>query len=175
MDAAVCIGFSIYSDEPTLLLHHSKGSNMADTFDGPSQATAFNPNPSAEFSVECARELLAPATPALIRTAEVIGVAAGRIVHAGKAVYEKLDSQHRSDMSGIRNSAKELERKGVAFSHNVSEISGNVVNYVRTHNASEMADDLEQVAKRYPVQSLAVAAVAGFLFERMLLKRSCER
>ena len=146
---------------------------MADTFDGPSQATAFNPNPGPEFSADYAREVLAPAPPALIRTAEVIGGTAGKIVHAGKAVYEKLDSQHMSDMSSIRNSAKKLERKSVAFSHRVSDVSANVVNYVRTHNASEMANDVERTAKRYPVQALAVVALAGFLFERMLLKRSC--
>ena len=146
---------------------------MADSFDGPSHATGFNPNPSPDFTAEYACEVLAPAPPALIRTAEVIGGTAGKIVHAGKAVYEKLDSQHRSDMSSIRHSTKELERKSAAFSHRVSDVSGNVVNYVRTHNASEMADDVERAAKRYPVQALAIAAVAGFLFERMLLKRSC--
>jgi hypothetical protein len=146
---------------------------MPGTFDGPSHATAFNPIATPEDFSESVRADFLPVAPqALIRMGEVIGGTAGKIVHSGKVVYEKLDSQHRSDMRKIRKAASEIESKSAALSREVSEVSGTVVNYVRTHTASEMAGDLERVAKRYPAGALAIAAAAGFLFERMLLRKS---
>ncbi len=144
---------------------------MDGTSDGPSRATAFIPTPSAERGSDISHAASAP--PGLIKAAEFIGGTAGKLVHASKAIYERMDAQHRSDMSSIRNAADQIEKKSTAFSHGVSEMSGNVVNYVRTHSSSEMMDDLEGVAKRHPAGALAIAAAAGFLFERMLLRRSC--
>lgn len=147
---------------------------MASSFDGPSQATGFNPSGEAlvvEIREEAAEQVLPPESSGLTKTAEAIGGTVGKVVHAGRSVYTTLDSRHKKDMSTIHEVTSEAQRKAAAISSGISEFSENVVGYFRTHNASDMAIDLERTAKRYPVQALTIAAAAGFLLERALLRR----
>ena len=40
--------------------------------------------------------------------------------------------------------------------------------YVRDHDFKEMANDVQELVKRYPGQSLAAAAILGFLVARVM-------
>jgi ElaB/YqjD/DUF883 family membrane-anchored ribosome-binding protein len=40
--------------------------------------------------------------------------------------------------------------------------------YVRDHDFKEMAEDVTELVKRYPGQSLAAAAILGFLLARVM-------
>ena len=150
---------------------------MENSFDGPSSTTAFNPAieplPSEAALPPVSEVDLPRYGPALIRTAETIGGTLGKIVHTGRTIYTKLDMRHREDMSTIRNAAGELQNKAEAIASGASEISSNVKDYIRTHDAKDVVHDIERTAKRYPVQALTLAAIAGFFLERALLKRRC--
>ncbi len=114
------------------------------------------------------------ASPAekLIRAAEFIGRTAGRIVGTSKSVYRKLNVRHREDMRTLREAAGEIEQEVASLSGTAAEISSSVKRYFRSHDVGDMAQDVVAVAKRYPKQSLAIAAVMGFLVERALLRRN---
>jgi hypothetical protein len=161
---------------------------MADAFDRPDGPPLGNETPFKSEAVARERELplerapssalppvpVAAPAPAesLIRAAEFIGGTAGKIVGTSKSVYRKLDARHKEDMRAIRRTAGEIEQEAVTLSDTAVEISGSVKRYLRSHDAGDMAADVVAIAKRYPKQSLAIAAVMGFLVERALLKRN---
>ncbi|HTZ75441.1 MAG TPA: hypothetical protein VMB47_16075 [Candidatus Aquilonibacter sp.] len=116
-------------------------------------------------------EALVPAEK-LIRAVEFIGGTAGKIVGTSKSVYRKLDARHKEDMRAIRRAADEIEQEAATLSGTAAEISGSVKRYFRSHDAADVAQDVIAVAKRYPKQSIAVAAIMGFLVERALLRRN---
>lgn len=144
---------------------------MEISLDGPSRVISFNPN--AEVLPPGNERDLSPGGVMLIRAAEAIGGTLGKIVHGGRTVYAKFGMGHNADTGGIEDVAGELQAKGAAITDAFSEISENVMNYVRTHSAKDIGHDLDRAAKRYPIQSLALAAAAGFLLERSLQKRRC--
>ena len=96
------------------------------------------------------------------RAADLMGRAVGTIAALRAAAAVLADS--------LRGSEARQAIASVAGDN----ASDRIARYVRTHDAAAVARDLERTVRRYPVQSLAVAVVIGFLLERAVLRRVSE-
>jgi ElaB/YqjD/DUF883 family membrane-anchored ribosome-binding protein len=71
----------------------------------------------------------------------------------------------------IASKAADAKGKITDFGRKAAEqIDGRLeatANYLREHDLKEMVTDVQELAKKYPGQSLAAAAIVGFLIGRL--------
>jgi len=100
-----------------------------------------------------------------------------KVASVGRAAAEKIDSNRQSAASGLENAASTLHEKadGLPGGEKVSELAhtaadklGATAEYVREHDVSGMAADLERLVRRNPGPALLSAAVIGFLVGRAM-------
>lgn len=80
--------------------------------------------------------------------------AADRLTGAASAVHDRADS-----LPG---------QKVREFAHAAADRLSTTADYVRTHDASRMAEDMETMVKNNPGPALLIAAAFGFLLGRAL-------
>ena len=100
--------------------------------------------------------------------ADWVDRADGKLDQARQPVADKL----RGTADAIRQQAQSLfEREGISegvsdVAHGAADRVESSAAYLESHDVSQMARDVTGVVKRYPLQSLLVAAALGFLCGR---------
>ena len=92
-----------------------------------------------------------------------------KVTEYGRKAADKLDSSRESAAGALDRTATSLHSgsdklSGVA--HSTADKIQATADYVRRTDLKGMAADVQDIVKRYPGQSLAVAAVLGFLVAR---------
>jgi ElaB/YqjD/DUF883 family membrane-anchored ribosome-binding protein len=105
--------------------------------------------------------------------AEKAAGAKERITDFGRKAAEKIDDSRASAADALDHTASSLNSSGDKLSSVADSAAGKVratADYVRRTGFKDMADSVANVVKRYPGQSLAVAAILGFLVARGVRK-----
>jgi ElaB/YqjD/DUF883 family membrane-anchored ribosome-binding protein len=94
-----------------------------------------------------------------------------KITDFGRKAADKIDGSRESAAGALDQTASSLHSSGDKISdaaHSTADKIQATADYVRNTNLKGMANDVQEIVKRYPGQSLAVAAVLGFLVARGL-------
>jgi len=92
-----------------------------------------------------------------------------RVTDFGRKAVDKLDESRETAAGALDATASTLHSRGDQISGAAQSAANKIhatANYVRQTNLKGMVDDIEDVLKRYPAQTLAAAAVLGFLVGR---------
>jgi hypothetical protein len=105
---------------------------------------------------------------------QVVDVAAdakAKIVDFGHQTINKINDSRPSAAGVLEQTATTLHSSGDKLSdvaHSAADSIHATANYVRNTDVKGMANDVQDLCRRYPGQSLAVAAILGFLVARGL-------
>lgn len=94
-----------------------------------------------------------------------------KVAEFGRTVVDKIDSTRESAAGALDQTASSLHSGGDKLSgaaHSAADSLQATADYVRRTDLKGMGKDVEELVKRYPGQSLAVAAVLGFLVARSI-------
>jgi len=94
-----------------------------------------------------------------------------KVTDLGRKAVDKIDGSRESAAGALDKTASSLHSGGDQLSgvaHSAAEKLQATADYVRQTDLHGMANDVQDLVKRYPGQSLAVAAVLGFLVARGL-------
>ena len=94
-----------------------------------------------------------------------------KVADFGRQAADKIDSSRASAAGALDQTASSLHSGGDKLSgaaHSAADKLQATADYVRRTDLKGMADDLQDLVKRYPGQSLAAAAILGFLVARGL-------
>jgi ElaB/YqjD/DUF883 family membrane-anchored ribosome-binding protein len=83
-----------------------------------------------------------------------------RVTDFGRKTADKIDAS--------RGPAADSLNRTASASHATADKLQATADYVRDHDFKEMAEDVTELVKRYPGQSLAAAAILGFLLARVM-------
>jgi ElaB/YqjD/DUF883 family membrane-anchored ribosome-binding protein len=93
------------------------------------------------------------------------------VTEFGRRAADKIDGSRESAAGALEQTASSLHSGGDKLSdaaHSAADKIQATADYVRSTNLKGMADDVQNLVKRYPGQSLAAAAILGFLVARGL-------
>jgi ElaB/YqjD/DUF883 family membrane-anchored ribosome-binding protein len=103
--------------------------------------------------------------------ADKFATAKDKVGELGRKAVDALDAQRAPAASTLDKTASALhqtaDRVGSA-THATGDTVQATADYLRRTDVKGMMNDVQDLVKRYPGQSLAVAAVVGFLFARVL-------
>jgi ElaB/YqjD/DUF883 family membrane-anchored ribosome-binding protein len=93
------------------------------------------------------------------------------VTDLGRRTADKIDESRSSAAGALDKTASSLHSgsdqiSGIA--HSVADKVQATADYVRRTDVRGMAEDVQDIVKRYPGQSLAAAAILGFLVARGL-------
>jgi ElaB/YqjD/DUF883 family membrane-anchored ribosome-binding protein len=94
-----------------------------------------------------------------------------KVTDLGRQAADKIDSSRASAAGVLDQTASSLHLSGDKLSgaaHSAADKLQATADYVRRTDLKGMADDVQDLVKRYPGQSLAAAAILGFLVARGL-------
>jgi ElaB/YqjD/DUF883 family membrane-anchored ribosome-binding protein len=89
----------------------------------------------------------------------------------GRKAADKFEDSRQSTASALERGASSLHSTSDQlsdFGHTAADRIQSTADYVRQTDLRGMAEDIQDVVKRYPGASLAVAAVLGFIIARSL-------
>ena len=89
----------------------------------------------------------------------------------GREAAHKFDDSRESAAGALDQTASSLHSGGAKLSgaaHSAADTIQATADYVRRTDLKGMAQDVQDLVKRYPGQSLAAAAILGFLLARGL-------
>ena len=92
-----------------------------------------------------------------------------RVTDFGRKAVDKLDDSRETAAGALDATASTLHTRGDQISgaaHSTADKIHATANYVRQTNVKGMVDDIEDILKRHPAQTLAAAAFLGFLVGR---------
>jgi ElaB/YqjD/DUF883 family membrane-anchored ribosome-binding protein len=98
-----------------------------------------------------------------------------RVAEFGRKTVDKIDDSRQSAAGALDQTASSLHSGGNKVSsvaHSAADKIQATADYVRRTDLKGMADDVQELVKRYPGQSLAAAAVLGFLVARGMGNRN---
>ena len=106
---------------------------------------------------------------------EVVGEKAGqakdKVAEFGRKAVDRLDGRREPTANALDQTASALHEKSekaAIVAHRAADKLQDTADYIRQHDLKSMTDDVQTLIKRYPAQSLVVAAVGGFLVARAL-------
>lgn len=109
------------------------------------------------------------------RMQEAIGAKASeakdKVVEYGRKAVDKIDAQRGPAANALDETASALHEKSdkaANAAHRTADKIQATADYIREHDLKAMTDDVGSLVRRYPAQSLAAAAIAGFLIARGL-------
>lgn len=108
---------------------------------------------------------------------QVIGTVADvkeKVSDIGRQSVSRINESRDSAADALAQTASSLHSSGDKLSgvaHSTADSLQATADYVRRTDLKGMADDVQDLIKRYPGQSLAAAAVLGFLVARGLRGR----
>lgn len=91
------------------------------------------------------------------------------VTEFGRKAVDKIDGSRSSAAGALDQTASSLHSGGDKLSgvaHSAADKIQATADYVRTTDLKGMADDVQNLVKRYPGQALAAAAILGFLVAR---------
>jgi ElaB/YqjD/DUF883 family membrane-anchored ribosome-binding protein len=105
-----------------------------------------------------------------------------RVTDFGRKTADKIDASRGPAADSLNRTASALHAKSdqvasaahatsdrvASAAHATADKLQATADYVRDHDFSEMANDVTDLVKRYPGQSLAAAAILGFLVARVM-------
>jgi ElaB/YqjD/DUF883 family membrane-anchored ribosome-binding protein len=94
-----------------------------------------------------------------------------RVTEFGRKTADKIDDSRESAAGALEKTASSLHSGGDKLSgvaHSAADKIQATADYVRRTDLKGMAEDVQDIVKRYPGQSLAAAAILGFLVARGL-------
>lgn len=107
------------------------------------------------------------------RMQEAIGEQAGeakdKVAEFGRKAIDKIDAQRGPTATALDQTASALHQKSdkaATVAHRAADKIQATADYVREHDLKAMTDDVGSLVRRYPAQSIAAAAIAGFLVAR---------
>jgi hypothetical protein len=95
--------------------------------------------------------------------------------HMADSVSERLSQQRENAAEGLGRVASTMHEKAdsvpggpkvVNLTHSVADGMESAATYLRDHDFSKMGDDLMNVCRKYPTQSVVAALAIGFLLGR---------
>jgi len=95
----------------------------------------------------------------------------------GRATTEAVDGRRRAAADSLASAAKKLHHTadhlpGVQqlsnLTHGAANRLGGAAEYLREHDSRDMLDGVQDLVRKHPGKSLAVAAVVGFLTARAM-------
>jgi ElaB/YqjD/DUF883 family membrane-anchored ribosome-binding protein len=95
----------------------------------------------------------------------------GKVTDFGRKAAHKIDTSRESAAVGLEKTATSIHSGGDKLSgvaHSAADKLQATADYVRRTDLKGMAEDVQDIVKRYPGQSLAAAAILGFLVARGL-------
>lgn len=97
------------------------------------------------------------------------------VVEYGRQTIDKIDASRGPAASALDQTASVLHEqsdKAATVAHRTADKIQATADYIRQHDLKAMTDDVGSLVRRYPAQSLAAAAVAGFLVARALRRNA---
>ena len=98
-----------------------------------------------------------------------------KVADLGRKAEEKIDQGRVRAADTVDSTAAMLRDRADQFAsttshavHNVTDKLQSAADYIRDNDARAMMDDVADFMRRHPAQSLAAAAVVGFLAGRAL-------
>jgi ElaB/YqjD/DUF883 family membrane-anchored ribosome-binding protein len=94
-----------------------------------------------------------------------------RVSEFGRKTADRIDASRGPAADSLDRTASALHAKSdrvASAAHATADKLQATAEYVRGHDFKEMADDVTELVKRYPGQSLAAAAILGFLLARVM-------
>jgi ElaB/YqjD/DUF883 family membrane-anchored ribosome-binding protein len=94
-----------------------------------------------------------------------------KVAEFGRKTADKIDESRESAAGALDKTASSLHSGGdklSGVSHSAADKIQATADYVRRTDFKGMAEDVQDIVKRYPGQSLAAAAILGFLIARGL-------
>jgi ElaB/YqjD/DUF883 family membrane-anchored ribosome-binding protein len=94
-----------------------------------------------------------------------------KVTDFGRKAGDKIDDSRESAAGALDKTASSLHSGGDKLSgaaHSAADKIQATADYVRRTDLKGMAEDVQDIVKRYPGQSLAAAAILGFLVARGL-------
>ena len=93
-----------------------------------------------------------------------------KVADFGRKAADRIDSQRQPIADTLNRTASTLHQQGDSAAnaaHTTAVKLQVAADYVRGNDLKAMMGDVQDLAKRYPGQSLAAAAVVGFLLGRL--------
>lgn len=128
-----------------------------------------NDNPSGQ--VLSGQSETETGTAARMKLSEKAAEVKEKVVDFGRKAIDGIDDSREGAAGALDRTASTLHSSGDQLSgaaHTAAAKLQATADYVRQTNLKGMVADVQEVVKRYPAQSLAVAAVLGFLVARGL-------
>jgi ElaB/YqjD/DUF883 family membrane-anchored ribosome-binding protein len=94
-----------------------------------------------------------------------------KVTEFGRKTADKIDDSRESAAGALDKTASSLHSGGDKLSgvaHSAADKIQTTADYVRRTDLRGMAEDVQDIVKRYPGQALAAAAILGFLVARGL-------
>jgi ElaB/YqjD/DUF883 family membrane-anchored ribosome-binding protein len=94
-----------------------------------------------------------------------------RMADFGRRTADKIDASREPAAASLNRTASVLHTQSdrvASAAHATADKLQATADYVRDHDFKEMAGDVQELVKRYPGQSLAAAAILGFLLARVM-------
>ena len=95
----------------------------------------------------------------------------GKVTDFGRKAADRIDGSRESAAVTLEKTATSIHSGGDQLSgvvHSAADKVQATADYVRRTDLKGMAEDVQDIVKRYPGQALAAAAVLGFLVARGL-------
>jgi ElaB/YqjD/DUF883 family membrane-anchored ribosome-binding protein len=89
-----------------------------------------------------------------------------KVTDFGRKAADRIDSQREPVADTLNRTASSLHQQGdnaASVAHTTADKLQVAADYVRQNDLKAMMGDVQDLAKRYPGQSLVAAAVVGFL------------
>lgn len=105
------------------------------------------------------------------RMKEEVNNAKEKVAEFGRKAVDSIDAQRTPAANALDKSAAALHQTGEKVGSAVQATGEKLkasADYLRQTDVQGMMSDVNDLVKRYPGQSLAVAAVAGFLLARVM-------
>ena len=103
------------------------------------------------------------------RISEKISDVTAKVTEFGRDAANKLDASRESAAGALDSTASSLQTGTNRVSSAVRTATDSIqatADYVRGTNVKGMLEDVQGIVKRYPGQSLAAAAILGFIVAR---------
>jgi ElaB/YqjD/DUF883 family membrane-anchored ribosome-binding protein len=98
-----------------------------------------------------------------------------KVTEFGRKTADKIDDSRESAAGALDKTASSLHSGGDKLSgvaHSAADKIQATSDYVRRTDLKGMAEDVQDIVKRYPGRSLAAAAILGFLVARGLRRNN---
>ena len=92
-----------------------------------------------------------------------------KVVQNGRQAVDKLDAQRYPAANVLEQTASVLHEnsdKAASVSHRAADKIQATAEYIRQHDLKAMGEYVSGLIRRYPAQSMAAAAVLGFVLAR---------